>query len=137
MKDLLADLGRIKGLGFDVIQVMPRHPYPSYNVHDYADITTSYGNEDDLRTLVAACHALGMRVIFDILLHGVIDQEVMARTVARIRSGPFAARLDEQTAATLDFQPGGEDDYLIAWSRHILDFEPYWMGGSPPPSPAR
>ena len=135
VKDLLADLGRIKGLGFDVIQVMPRHPYPSYNVHDYADITTSYGNEDDLRTLVAACHALGMRVIFDILLHGVIDQDVMARTVARIRSGPFAARLDEQTASTLDFQPGGEDDYLIAWCRHILDFEPYWMGGSPPHHP--
>jgi hypothetical protein len=135
VKDLLADLGRIKGMGYDMIQVMPRQPYPSYNVHDYADITTSYGDEDDLRTLVAACHALDMHVILDILLHGVMDQEVMAQTAARVRSGPFAALLDRPTNASLDFRPGHEQDYLIAWSRHILDFEPYWSGGSPPRHP--
>src|SRR3712207_1592256 len=24
------------------------------------------------------------------------------------------------------------DGYHLAWSRHILDFEPHWHGGSPP-----
>ncbi len=133
--DLHADLGRIKGLGYDLLQIMPRQPYPSYNVHDYADITTSYGDEDELRALVAACHALGMRVILDILLHGVIDQEVMAQTVARVKSGPFFDRLDETTQHMVDFQLDTAEVYHIAWSRHILDFEPYWHAGALPRHP--
>jgi hypothetical protein len=129
VRDLLADLGRIKGLGYNTLQIMPRQPYPSYNVHDYADISTSYGDEDDLRALVAACHALGMRVILDILMHGVIDREVMAQTAQRVRSGPYFARLDETTPHS--FYHAARDGYHIAWSRHILDFEPHWSAGSP------
>ena len=68
MRDLLDDLGRIAGLGFDVVQIMPRQPFPSYNVYDYADITISYGDEEDLKRVVQGAHALGMKVILDILL---------------------------------------------------------------------
>ncbi|MEN9934641.1 MAG: hypothetical protein RLZZ387_1220 [Chloroflexota bacterium] len=132
VRDLIDDLERIKGLGFDMLQIMPRQPYPSYNVHDYADITTSYGDEDDLRELVATCHRLGMRVILDILLHGVIDQEVMAQTAARVRSGPYMRRMEESGDTFHGTDSGVRDVYRIAWSRHILDFEPYWSGGSPP-----
>lgn len=131
VRDLIADLGRIKGLGFDCLQIMPRQPYPSYNVHDYSDITTSYGDEDDLRELVTASHALGMRVILDILMHGVIDQEVMARTAARVRSDPIFARLDEPMARPFGTGVEGAEAMGIAWRRHILDFEAHWSGGSP------
>jgi glycosidase len=133
MRDLYDDLGRIAGLGFDCIQIMPRQPFPSYNVYDYADITTSYGDEDDLRRVVEACHALGMRVILDILMHGVIDAGIIHRAAGRIRNGPYFSRLDEGT----DIVPDAEymayqgQDYLVAWSRHILDFEEHWAGGSP------
>jgi glycosidase len=131
VRHLLDDLERIKNLGYTLLQIMPRQPYPSYNVHDYADITTSYGDEADLRELVASCHALGMRVILDILMHGVIDQEIMAETAARVRSGPYFARLAEPTPVfTADPDAGA-----ISWSRHILDFEPHWLAGSPPRHP--
>lgn len=131
VRDLLADLGRIRGLGYTALQIMPRQPYPSYNVHDYGDIDTSYGDEADLRALVASAHALGMRVILDILLHGVMDKEVMAQTAERVRSGPYADRLGEGGTSTFDERPEAHDTYLIAWARHVLDFEPYWGGGSP------
>lgn len=134
MADLLADLPRIADLGFDCIQVMPRQPYPSYNVHDYADITTSYGDEDDLRALVQAAHARGMRVILDILMHGVIDGEIMEETLAGIHSGPYADRLDEviPDVTSLDLvDPVEKDLYPIAWCAHIVNFGPYWIGGSP------
>src|SRR5205823_6732790 len=134
VRDLLADLGRIKGLGYTMLQIMPRQPYPSYNVHDYADITTSYGDEEDLRALVHAAHALGMRVILDILMHGVMDREVMAETAERVRSGPYYARLAEDTYP-FGRGPDAAEAMRIAWSRHILDFEPYWSGGSPPHHP--
>lgn len=133
MRDLLDDLDRIAGLGFDCIQIMPRQPFPSYNVYDYADITTSYGDEDDLRRVVAKAHALGMRVILDILMHGVIDAEIIHRAADRVRNGPYFARLDEGTEIAPDpeYQAYQGQDYLVAWSRHILDFEQHWAGGSP------
>ena len=135
VKDLLADLGRIKGLGFDALQIMPRQPYPSYNVHDYADVTLSYGDEEDLRALVDACHSLGMRVILDILMHGVIDREVIARAAERVRSGPYYDRLSEAVTMVSGVSPAAVDQMNVAWSRHILDFEPYWFEGSPPCHP--
>ncbi len=135
VRDLLADLGRIRGLGYDCLQIMPRQPYPSYNVHDYADVMTSYGDETDLRALVAACHALGMRVILDILLHGLIDQEVMAQTAERVRSGPYFARLAEGTVDPFGAGSSAREAMHVAWSRHILDFERYWSEGSPPRHP--
>nr|WP_275588405.1 alpha-amylase family glycosyl hydrolase [Microlunatus panaciterrae] len=125
--DLLADLDRIQGLGFTTIQIMPRHPFPSYNVFDYADVTTSWGDEDILRELVRQCHQRGMRVILDILLHGVVDKEAVAHAADGVRNGPYFARLDEKTPPL--WQDDGES-YLVAYSRHIVDFEPYWSGGS-------
>ncbi len=130
-KDLLADLGRIQDLGYNTLQIMPRQPYPSYNVHDYADITTSYGNEADLGQIVATAHARGMHVILDILLHGVIDKESMRQAVQSVRTGPFADRLGEATPDSFSVDLSAGDSYLISWSRHIIDFEQYWIGGSP------
>ncbi|GLV53481.1 hypothetical protein KDH_03340 [Dictyobacter sp. S3.2.2.5] len=135
VQDLYADLERIKGLGFNTLEIMPRQPYPSYNVHDYADISTSYGDEEQLRALVQKCHQLGIRVLLDILMHGVIDQEVMAQVAETVRSGPYATRLDDDIPIEEKMFAADSDAYLIAWCRHILDFEPHWNGGSHPRHP--
>jgi hypothetical protein len=128
IRDLIADLARIRALGFTVIQLMPKQPYPSYNVHDYGDITTSYGDENELRELVALCHSQGMRVILDVLLHGVLDGESLDAAVKGILTGPLKDRLDEKVLDTFG-------NYWIAWSRHILDFAEYWRAGSPTKTP--
>lgn len=129
--DLLADLDRIQSFGYNTLQIMPRQPYPSYNVHDFDDITTSYGDEDVIRALVTEAHSRGMKVIFDILLHGVIDGESMRQAIDAIRSGPFADRLDEDELDNFSLDVSEDESYLIAWSRHLIDFEKYWVGGSP------
>lgn len=126
---LRADLDRIQALGFDALQIMPRQPYPSYNVHDYADITTSYGDEDQLRQLVADCHARNMRVVLDILMHGVIDQDVVARTAQRVRESSFYSRIGEDTSRSWGTNAAARDATDVSWARHILDFEPHWMTG--------
>ncbi|WP_314173899.1 alpha-amylase family glycosyl hydrolase [Streptomyces winkii] len=128
--DLEADLPRIQALGFDVVQLMPRHPYPSYNVHDYADITTTYGDEKQVRSLVDECHRRGMRVLLDVVMHGVIDQEVMDETLESVRTGPYADRLGD---GTLELFAGTRED--VAWSRHIVEYAPYWRAGSPVRNP--
>jgi glycosidase len=130
-QDLLADVDRIRALGFDTIQLMPRHPYPSYSVHDYADITTTYGEEPVIAELVRAAHTLGMRVILDVLMHGVIDQESIDGAAAGVRAGPYARRLAEATPEISGVDLLDRDAQAIAWSRHIIDFEPHWHDGSP------
>jgi glycosidase len=132
LQALHADLDRIADLGYDVLQIMPRQPYPSYNVHDYADIDATYGDETELRNLVAACHQRGLRVILDVLMHGVIDQEVMAQTAQRVRGSDLFARLGEDTTRSQGTSAAAKTAELISWARHLLDFEPYWMT-----SPAR
>lgn len=132
---LIDDLDRIEALGMTVIQLMPRHPYPSYNIHDFDDISTSYGPEDELRALVAECHGRGLRVVLDVLLHGVIDGESITTAADRVRSGPIAPLLDRRPG---DLFAAGPDEgwrYAVSWSRHILDFEPHWIAGSPAVSP--
>jgi glycosidase len=123
---LEADLERIQALGFDVVQLMPRHPYPSYNVHDHADVTTTYGDEDEVRSLVVACHRRGMRVLLDVIMHGVVDREVVDETVAAVRAGPYADRLGD---GTIDYLSRHAED--VAWSRHIVEYAPYWREASP------
>lgn len=131
LEDLLADLDRIQQLGFDTVQVMPHQPYPSYNVHAYEDITTTYGDEAALLALVERCHERGIRVLLDVLMHGVIDKKSIGAAADGVRSGPFRDRLAEETSNVFGDEDENRDASAISWSRHILDFEPYWSAGSP------
>jgi glycosidase len=126
--DLIDDLDRIAELGFECLQLMPRHPYPSYNIHQPGDVATTYGLPQELQRLVHECHRRGMRIIVDILLHGVIDNDAMRQAADLVRNGPHIARLDEPG---LDVDVFGSEHEEISWSRHILAFEPYWLAGSP------
>lgn len=135
VQSLIDDLDRIESLGMTAIQLMPQHPYPSYNIHDFDDINTSYGSEAELRTLVAECHRRGLRVVLDVLLHGVIDGESITRAADRVRTGPVAALLDRSPGDLFAAGPDEAWRYQVSWSRHILDFEPYWIAGSPTVSP--
>lgn len=133
--DLLQDVDRIAGLGYTCLQLMPRQPYPSYNVHDYDDISTSYGDEEVVRQIIDHCHARGMRVILDILMHGVIDNEALDAAIAAIDAGPFISRLGEPTPDITTLERDEMDHVQIAWTRHVKDFEPYWRAGSLPRHP--
>lgn len=76
---LTNDLPRIAGLGFNIVQLMPHLPYPDYAVHDYLDIDTQYAPEAELREMVARAHALGLKVLLDVVMHGVVDKR--SRTI--------------------------------------------------------
>lgn len=89
VRDLINDLDQINEYGFTCIQLMPKQPYPSYNIHDFWDIDTSYGNKEEIRELVKKAHKLGIKVILDILLHGVLDKEIIKIAADGVRSGPL------------------------------------------------
>jgi glycosidase len=133
--DFTADLDRVQSLGFDVVQLMPLQPYPSYNVHDYFDVAASYGDAAELAALIAECHRRGMRIILDVLLHGVIDRESIDRAEQGVRDGPLFERLTGELGDSFSEDVGDQQSYLIAWSRHILNFAPHWRAGSPERTP--
>jgi glycosidase len=135
VRDLINDLEQIADFGFTCIQLMPKQPYPSYNIHDFWDIDTSYGNKDEIKELVTKAHKLGIKVILDILLHGVLDKEIIKIAADGVRSGPFAELISSETGDSFNADVKDWHNYLIAWSRHILDFEKYWYEGSPAVSP--
>lgn len=109
---------------------MPRQPYPSYNIHDYWDIDVSCGPRELVIELVQECHRRGMRIILDVLLHGVLDYESIGAAADGVRSGPFAELVASETKDSFGGDVNDSNNYLIAWSRHILDFEPCWRDGS-------
>jgi Alpha amylase, catalytic domain/Domain of unknown function (DUF3459) len=131
LEDVTADLGRIASLGFDTIQLMPRQPYPSYNVHDYNDVGITYGGEEALEVLVQQAHELGLRVVLDVVLHGVLDRRSIRDALARVeRSGILdtpAPPVTDVFAGT----PSASAALQRAWCQHIVDFAPYWIDGSP------
>jgi glycosidase len=131
VRDLINDLNRIAKLGFTCIQLMPKQPYPSYNVHDYADIDISYGDIFEIKELIHKAHVLGIKVILDVLLHGVLDKEIIKIAADAVRSGPYKGLLTGDTSDSFSSDVKDWTNYEIAWSRHILDFEPYWFESSP------
>ena len=69
IKDRLDD---IKALGTDVFYLMPIYQQGTKNaigspycIKDFKAVNTSYGSLEDLRALVDAAHAKGMKVMFD------------------------------------------------------------------------
>jgi len=74
-------LDEIVELGANTIWFMPIFEGPSdhgYAVNDYYAIEADYGTEEDLRELVEAAHARGLRVVLDMVLnHSSIDHPWM------------------------------------------------------------
>jgi glycosidase len=75
LRGVLDGLDRIQASGADVVWLMPIYPVgivhrkdplgSPYSVRDYTAIDSAYGTAADLRALVAAVHARGMKLILD------------------------------------------------------------------------
>lgn len=135
LADITRDLPRIADLGFTAIQIMPCHPYPSYNVHDYADVKTTYGPERDLMALVSASHAHGLRVILDVVMHGVIDRQAVATAVRSIEQSGVLEQPPTEPCDVFAGTPASWQALQRAWCQHVMDFAPYWLAGAPPVHP--
>jgi len=79
--DLRGILGRLDyliSLGIDAIWLSPVYTSPNfdfgYDVSDYRGINPEYGTMEDLRDLLTACHAAGIRLIMDMILNHTSSQ---------------------------------------------------------------
>jgi hypothetical protein len=119
IRSLIDRLDYIRDLGFNTVELMPRHPCPSYAVYDYFDPVHQYGDDAGLKILVEEVHRRGMRIILDWIVHGVIDKELARKTSSLITSVKDAR-----------YQRTGLPDY-------VLNFAPAWIEFAPEANPLR
>jgi glycosidase len=87
--DVEADLPRIKALGVDVVWFMPIHPIGQvkkkgtlgcpYSIADYRGVNPEYGTRADLARLIQQAHALGLRVMIDVVYNHTAHDSLLVR----------------------------------------------------------
>lgn len=83
-------LPHLATLGVDAVWINPWYPSPQadggYDVADYRDIDPAFGTLDEARALIAEAHALGLRVLLDIVPNHTSDAH--AWFTAALAAGP-------------------------------------------------
>jgi hypothetical protein len=84
-----ADLERIQSMGVDVIWFMPIHPIGAvarkgthgspYSIADYRAVNPEYGTENDFLHLVEKAHALGLKVMIDVVYNHTAHDSVLLK----------------------------------------------------------
>jgi len=86
--DVEADLPRIHSMGVDVIWFMPIHPIGNvarkgtrgspYAIQDYREVNPEYGTRQDFFRLVEHAHALGLKVMIDVVYNHTSPDSLLA-----------------------------------------------------------
>ena len=138
---VIPDLPRIRALGADIIWLMPVHPIGSvrrkgnlgspYAISDYRAVNPEYGNIDDLKALIDAVHANGMRCIIDVVYNHTSPDSVLFREhpeyFYRKPDGMPGNRIADWTdIIDLDYAHEGLRDYqtetLLYWADLVDGF---------------
>jgi glycosidase len=88
-KALEMDLPRIRSMGVDVLWLMPIHPIGQhhkkgtlgcpYSIADYRSINPEYGSLDDFQDLIHAAHALGLKVMIDVVYNHTAYDSILVK----------------------------------------------------------
>ena len=77
-RGLMEKLDYVAELGVTAIWMLPFYPSPrrddGYDIADYQGVHADYGNLDDVRRLIEAAHARGLRVITELVINHTSDQ---------------------------------------------------------------
>lgn len=128
-KGVTRDLGRIKGLGADIIHLLPIHPIGKVNrkgsmgspyaIKDYTRVDPAYGGEEDLAELLDKAHSLGIKVLMDVVYNHTSPDSELARLHPEwfyIKDGKPCNKVgDWWDVIDLDYSKGGKplEEYLI------------------------
>ncbi|GAC1576286.1 MAG: maltose alpha-D-glucosyltransferase [Candidatus Elarobacter sp.] len=114
VRGLTARLDYLAELGVTALWLLPFFPSPlrddGYDISDYTGVHPSYGNLDDVRTLVAEAHDRGIRVIAELVVNHTSDQHPWFQ---RARNAP-------RGSPEREFYVWSDDDRALAGTRIIF-----------------
>ncbi len=117
-KGLIQKLDYIADLGVTCIWLLPFYPSPrrddGYDIAEYREVSPDYGTMADATAFIAAAHARGIRVVFELVINHTSDQHPWFQ----------AARKAPPGSPERDFYVWSDDDKLYSGTRIIfLDTE--------------
>jgi glycosidase len=138
LRAVAARLDDLKDLGVDALWLAPLHPTDdpgdvSYSVTDYFAVRGDFGSPDDLRALVRAAHARGIRVLLDFVPnHTAAGHPHQRDAAARGRSSPYWGWYDRDAAGRVthyfDWKHLANLDYGNRAVREMMkDAFAYWV----------
>ena len=93
IRGLIEKLDYIQDLGVDCLWLLPIYPSPllddGYDIADYYNIHTDFGNLQDFKTLLDEAHARGLRVITDLVVNHTSDQHPWFQAARSDRNSPY------------------------------------------------
>jgi len=89
----ISKLDHIKSLGVDCIWILPTYPSPlkddGYDVADYMNIHSDYGDLESFKAFLDAAHKLELRVVIDLVMNHTSDQHRWFQEARRDPSSPY------------------------------------------------
>ena len=90
---ILEKLPYLKELGIDVLWINPVYASPmvdnGYDISDYYAINPEFGTLDDLRELLKQAHALGLKVIMDLVVNHTSNQHPWFKEARKSKDNPY------------------------------------------------
>ena len=78
LNGITSKLDYLKELGIDVIWLSPVYKSPNddngYDISDYEDIMTEFGNMNDFDKMLAAAHERGIKIVMDLVVNHTSDE---------------------------------------------------------------
>ena len=94
LKGVYEKLPYIKSLGVDGIWFSPIYPSPNadygYDISDYKNIHPDYGTLEDFRAVLDRAHALGLRVLLDLVINHTSDEHPWFTESRKSRDNPYS-----------------------------------------------
>ncbi len=91
IEGVIQKLDYIQDLGVSVLWLLPFYPSPlrddGYDIADYRNINTSYGNMQDVKRLIHEAHRRGLRVITELVINHTSDQHPWFQRARRAKKG--------------------------------------------------
>ena len=115
-KELADRLPFYKEVGFNTLYLMP-HWLGGYSPIDLYAVDPRFGTAADLKDLVARAHALGMRVLFDMVIHGFNEKS----PVPKQRPELFARNEDGSLARHRTWKSITADWAAPAYRQYMVD----------------
>ncbi len=122
------DLDRIKGLGTDILYLLPIHPIGQknkkgdlgcpYSIYNYREICSDLGTLEDFKVLINETHKRGMKLMIDVVYNHTSRDSHLLQThpewFYKNKKGEFANRVGEWWDVTdLDYSKEGLKEELI------------------------
>jgi hypothetical protein len=120
-KEIAQQLPFYRQVGFNAVYLMP-HWRGGYSPIDLFAVQPKYGTEADLKALVQTAHGLGMKVLFDMVIHGMNEASPLPRQRPDlfIRQGDTLARHPTWRSVSTDWAAPAYQAYMRALVEHDL-----------------